>query len=85
MIYLKLYEEFEEGKFTIGDIEQCFKQGTPIFATTVKKNTKHKPEQELKIVEIDDKTGEIGVTLDDSSDIYYVDLNDIERLGTNES
>lgn len=85
MRFLKLYEDFKDAKFTFEDIEGCFRRGLPIFASTIKNVRNHNPEQELKIVEIDNETGEIAVTFGDSNDIYYVDLDNVERLGTNES
>jgi hypothetical protein len=84
MRFIKLYEDFQDAKFTFEDIERCFKKGLPIFASTIKNVTNHKLEQELKVVEIDNETGEIAVNFGDTNDIYYVDLDNVERLGTNE-
>ena len=85
MRFLKFYEDFQDAKFTIDDIVGCFKRGLPIFASTIKNVTNHKSDRELKIVEIDNKTGEIAVNFGETNDIYYVDLDNVKRLGTNES
>lgn len=85
MIYLKLFEDFKPSKFTIEDMEKCNRDSIPVFSDSVKDKKNHKPEDELMVVDINKETNEIGVTQGDSNDIYYVDLEDINKLGTSES
>jgi hypothetical protein len=79
MKFLSLFEDFKMGKFRLEDIERAWKEKRPIFTSIVKDNKNHKFETPLYVVDIDDKTGEI--TVSDDTDVYYVDLEDIEKLG----
>jgi len=76
--YLKLFEEFTEGKFSSEDIDRSRKEGKKIFATIVKNLPDNDPKQPLNVVSIDKDTNEITVTIDNN--IYYVDLKNVEEI-----
>jgi len=76
--FLRLFEDFTEGKFSIEDVERCRREGKRIYASVVKDFPKNDPDQELEIVDIDKNTGEITVMVDNN--IYYVDLKNVERI-----
>lgn len=76
--YLKLFEEFEEGKFSMDDIDACRKEGRGIYATVIKDFPNNKSDEKLDVVDCDFDTGEITVRYDNN--IYYVDLKNVERV-----
>lgn len=76
MNYLFLFEDFKTGKFRIEDIERARKEKKPIFASIIKDKADHNSDTPMEIINIDDD--EIGVLID--GDVYYVDLNDIEKI-----
>lgn len=78
MRFLRLYEDFNGGKFTHDDIIKCIKQKKPIFASIVKDFPENDPESPLEVVSIDDN-GLITILLDNN--IYYVELKNVEKLG----
>lgn len=76
--FLKLFEDFTDGKFSIEDIERCRREGKKIYASVVKDFPKNDPDKELEVVSIDKDTGEVTVILDNN--IYYVDLKNVEEI-----
>ena len=78
MRFLKLYEDFKEGKFTQDDIIRCVKEKKPIFASVIKDFPGNDPETPLEVVSIDDN-GLITILID--GNIYYVELKNVEKLG----
>ncbi len=78
MRFLRLYEDFNEGKFTNDDIIRCIKEKKPIFASIVKDFPNNDKESPLEVVSIDDN-GLITILIDNN--IYYVELKNVEKLG----
>lgn len=78
MRYLKLYEDFESGKFSFEDIRKAMKEDRGIFTSLVKDVPKNDPKKALKIVDIDEESGEVSVLYD--NDIRYIDISDIEKI-----
>lgn len=78
MKYLEFFEKFDEGKFSINDIELARKAGKGIFSSIVKKFPEHRPKEKLKILNIDEDSGEVTVEI--GNNIYYVDLKNVEEI-----
>jgi hypothetical protein len=76
--FLKLFEDFTEGKFTLDDIDRVRKEGKKIYASIIKDLPNNDPNQELEIISLDKDTNEVTVSIDNN--IYYVDLKNIERV-----
>ena len=79
MKFLFLFEDFKTGKFRLEDIEKAWKDEKPVFTSILKDNPNHNIDIPLQIINIDKSNGEIGVMMD--NDVYYVDLEDIEKIG----
>jgi|688.fasta_scaffold351193_4 hypothetical protein len=79
MNYLFLFEDFKTGKFRIEDLRRAWKNNKPIFSSILKDNPDHNKDNPLQIVDIDDSSGEISVVV--SGDVYYLDLEDVEKIG----
>lgn len=76
--FLRLFEEFEEGKFSLDDINTARKMRKSIFGSIVKDFPKHDPKKPLDIVDVDTQTGEIVVKIDNN--IYYMDIKNVEEI-----
>jgi hypothetical protein len=72
--FIKSFENFEEGKFNVNDIEKS----KGIYATIVKGLPDNNPKKLLKVIEVDQKSNEVMVELD--GNIYYVDIENVEGL-----
>jgi hypothetical protein len=80
---IKLYENFKVNNITSEDLEKCIGEGGVIYSKIVKEFPDNDPKKPLRPVDIDE-TGEI--TIDVDGDLYYVDLDDVDRVEfTNES
>jgi hypothetical protein len=79
MNYLKLFEEFEEGKFNLRDLERAIMTKKKIYATIVKDLPDNDPDEPLEIVDLDEDTGEVTIMKDGNP--YYVDSKNIDRIG----
>ena len=77
MNYLFLFEDFESGKFRIEDLEKARKMNKRLFTSIVKNKPDHNEDIPLEIINID--KDEVGVLID--GDVYYVDINDIDKIG----
>ncbi len=78
MRYLKIFEEFNTGKFSIEDLQKLILQGKKIYASVVKDMPENDKEKALEIVDIDSETGEVTVMYD--NEVKYVDIEDIEDI-----
>lgn len=76
--FLKLFEEFEEGKFELDDIKDCIKNDKGIYATIVDDYPENSPDEKLKVVDVDYDSGKITVTTEKG--IKYVELKNVERI-----
>jgi hypothetical protein len=76
--FVKLFEDFDSGKFSIEDIDSARKMNKGIFTSIVKNFPEHKKDEPLKIIDIDDQSGEISVSIDNN--IFYVDLKNVEKI-----
>ncbi len=77
MRYLKLYEDFESGKFSIEDIQKAITNRKGIFTSVIKDEPDNDPNTPLEIVDISED-GEITILYDNN--IRYVDLEDVEKI-----
>lgn len=78
--YLKLWENFEEGKVNTELILKCIKSGGTIFAypvSNLKDNNEENP-KELKPTDFDEKTGKVTVEFDNEE--YEVDLSKVKKV-----
>ena len=78
--YLKLWENFEEGKVNKELILKCIKNGVTIFAYPVSNlidNDEDNP-KELKPTDFDEKTGKVTVEFDNKE--YEVDLSKVKKV-----
>jgi hypothetical protein len=78
--YLKLWENFEEGKVNTELILKCIKNGGTIFAYPVSNlidNDEDNP-KELKPTDFDEKTGKVTVEFDNKE--YEVDLSKVKKV-----
>lgn len=78
MKYLKIYEEFKVGKFSIEDIENAMIGGKGLYASIIKDLPDNDPKLLLKIIDVDKDTGEVSVLYDNQ--IKYLDLDDVEEI-----
>ena len=78
MKYLKIYEEFKVGKFSIEDIENAMIGGRGLYASIIKDLPDNDPKLLLKIIDVDKDTGEVSVLYDNQ--IKYLDLDDVEEI-----
>lgn len=78
MKYLKIYEDFNKGKFSLEDIRNAMLTDRGLYAKIIKDFPENDPKKLLKIVDIDDETGEVSVLYD--NDIRYVDLEDVNEI-----
>ena len=78
MKYLKIYEEFKVGKFSIEDIENAMIGGRGLYASIIKDLPDNDPKLLLKIIDVDKDTGEVSVLYDNQ--IKYLDLEDVEEI-----
>ena len=78
MKYLKIYEKFKVGKFSIEDIENAIIGGKGLYASIIKDLPDNDPKLLLKIVDVDKDTGEVSVLYDNQ--IKYLDLEDVEEI-----
>jgi hypothetical protein len=76
--YLKIYEEFKVGKFSIEDIENAMIGGKGLYASIIKDLPDNDPKLLLKIIDVDKDTGEVSVLYDNQ--IKYLDLDDVEEI-----
>lgn len=76
--FLKMFEEFEEGKFSMDDISDAMKRGKSVFTSIVKEFPKHNPQTPIKVVDLDYQTGEVVGEIDNN--IYYIDSKNIEEI-----
>jgi hypothetical protein len=76
--YLKIYEEFKVGKFSIEDIENAMIGGKGLYASIIKDLPDNDPKLLLKIIDVDKDTGEVSVLYDNQ--IKYLDLEDVEEI-----
>jgi hypothetical protein len=76
--YLKIYEEFKVGKFSIEDIENAMIGGRGLYASIIKDLPDNDPKLLLKIIDVDKDTGEVSVLYDNQ--IKYLDLEDVEEI-----
>ncbi len=80
MKYLKLWENFEEGRVSEELIMKCINQNGSIIAYPVenlKDNDKKNP-KELKPTNFDEKTGKVTVIFDNKE--YEVDLSNVKKV-----
>jgi hypothetical protein len=76
--FLKLFEEYGDGKFNIENIETARKLRKGIKSNIVKDLPSHNNDDYLKIVSIDTDNNEIAVSVNNG--IYYVDLKNVEEI-----
>jgi hypothetical protein len=76
--YLKLFEQYGDGKFSIQDIDTARKSGKGIKSDIVKDLPNHKTEDFMKIVSIDTNSNEIAVSVNNG--VYYVDLKNVLEI-----
>ena len=76
--YLKLFEQYSDGKFSVDDIDIARKSNKGIRTSIVKDLPNHDPDDFLKIINIDIDKNEITVSI--GTGIYYVDLKNIEEI-----
>ena len=76
--YLKLFEEYGDGKFSIQDIDTARKSGKGIKSDIVKDLPNNNNDDFMKIVGIDTKSNEITVSVNNG--IYYIDLKNVTEI-----
>lgn len=76
--FIKLFEDYSEGKFRIEDIERCRREGKGIYSKIVKDFPQNDENLPLEVIDIDTDNNEISVMIDNN--IYYVDLKNVERI-----
>jgi len=76
--FIKLFEDYSEGKFRIEDIERCRREGKSIYSKIVKDFPQNDENLPLEVIDIDTDNNEISVMIDNN--IYYVDLKNVERI-----
>jgi hypothetical protein len=78
--YLKLWENFEEGRVSEELILNCIKKGATIYAYPVSnlKDNKQDDPKELKPIDFDEKSGKVTVIFDNKE--YEVDLKNVKKV-----
>jgi hypothetical protein len=76
--YLKLFEQYRDGKFSIQDIDTARKSNKGIKSDIVKELPNHNTEDYMKIVSIDTKNNEIAVSVNNG--VYYIDLKNVLEI-----
>jgi hypothetical protein len=79
MKIVKFFEDFKVNNITQEDIINCIKKGGSIYSSVVKELPDNDPKKPLSPKDISED-GEITIDLDGK--MYYVDLDDVERVET---